>query len=585
MGQVAFSRGLDEVAGIGAHTQALARLEQLEEEIDARRARKKSNGLVRRAVRVWRRGDITRAGQIALDATQADEGNARAYHVLAMALERMGHMHKALVTYERAFALDPEDPDLLLNLGLTAWNLKMIDAAAKMFNLYIAACPDSPLGYNNLGSVQCDQGRASIAIETLRAAIYRMPQQAMLWNSLATVLADDGRAEESLVFYQEAIRLEPGFARPWHNLGFAYAHLGRLDEALGAYNHALSIATDPTELLEGQHSRAACLIGMGRLEEGFKDYEVRNNPRFRAYVQTVCNAPHWNGEALDGKRVLVVAEQGLGDEFMFANILPDLVHAVGADGKLLIAVDPRLVPLFARSFPDAEVGAYDDRRLIDKDGNRELRLVPWAIKDGEPDFQISMGSALRFYRKTVGDFPRKAFLAADPDRTIAYRKQIGALGKGPYVGICWRSMMLEAKRRKYYSALDMWGPILKTPGVTFVNVQYGDVDEELARAMAQHGVTIHSIEGLNLKDDIDGAAALSAALDLVISAPTAAAATAASVGTEVWFLTAGRTWPQLGTEEFPWYRDTRVFSPEKFADWSALIGQVSVALESFVRTG
>ncbi|HEY2068352.1 MAG TPA: tetratricopeptide repeat protein [Rhizomicrobium sp.] len=578
-------RRLDEAAGIGAHNQALARLEALEDEIDARLARQKSSGLLRRAIKVWRRGDIVRAGQLALEATSADETNAQAYHVLAMALERMGHMHKALVTYERAFALNPEDPDLLLNLGLSAWNMKLIDSAAKMFDLYIAACPDSPLGYNNLGTVQCDQGRSSVAIETLRAAIYRMPTEAMLWNSLATVLAEEGRAEESLVFYREAIRLEPQFARPYHNLGFAYSHLGLLDEALEAYDQALTIATDPTELIEGQHSRSLCLIGMGRLEEGFRDHEIRNNPRFRAFVQIVTKSPVWNGEPLAGKRILAVAEQGLGDEFMFANILPDLSRAVGPEGKLQIAVDPRLVPLFARSFPDAEVGTYDDRRLIDKDNNRELRLVNWALADGEPDYHVPMGSALTHYRKTVRDFPHRAFLKADPERATQYRRHLETLGRGSFVGICWRSMMMAAKRSKYYSALDMWGPILKVPGVTFVNVQYGEVSEELTRAMALHGVTIHSVEGLDLKDDIDGAAALSSALDLVISAPTAAAAVAASVGTEVWFLTAGRTWPQLGTDEFPWYRDTRVFSPEKFADWSTLMGEVAVSLETVARAG
>jgi tetratricopeptide (TPR) repeat protein len=582
MSKSAQLRKLDEAAGRGAHQQALARLEALEEELDAARARRKSNGLVRRAIKAWRRGDIVRAGQLALEATGEDETNSKAYHVLAMALERMGHLHKALVTYERAHILDPNDPDLLLNLGLTAWNLKMVDAAARMFNLFIAACPDSPLGYNNLGTVQCDQGRATIAIETLRAAIYRMPQQAMLWNSLATVLAEDGRAEESLVFYEEAIRLEPDFARPWHNLGFAYAHLGRMADSLAAYDKALSLAVDPTEIIEANHSRAICLIGMGRLEEGFQEYEVRHNPRFRAFVQTVVNAPRWQGEPLAGKRVLAVAEQGLGDEFMFANILPDLARAVGETGRLQIAVDPRLVPLFARSFPQAQVGSYDDRRLIDKDGSRELRLVPWA---GEPDYQVPMGSALTLLRKDICDFPHEAFLKPDPERAAAFRAQLDALGRGPKIGICWRSMMLAAKRHKYYSALDMWGPILKVPGVHFVNVQYGDVDEELARAIAQHGVPIHRIEGLDLKDDIDGAAALSSALDLVISAPTAAAAVAASVGTEVWFLTAGRTWPQLGTDEFPWYRDTRVFSPEKFADWSALIGQVAMALEMVVTAG
>src|SRR6185437_8900569 len=153
--------------------------------------------------------------------------------------------------------------------------------------------------------------------------------------------------------------------------------------------------------------------------------------------------------------------------------------------------------------------------------------------------------------------------------------QLEALGNGPFVGVCWRSMMMTGKRGKYYSALDEWGPILKIPGVTFVNVQYGDCAHELVRAQDMHGVKIHTIPGLDLKQDIEGAAALSVALDLVISAPTAAAATSGSVGTDTWFLTAGRTWPQLGTEEFPWYRATKVLSPEKFGDWASLMPKVA----------
>ena len=96
-----------------------------------------------------------------------------------------------------------------------------------------------------------------------------------------------------------------------------------------------------------------------------------------------------------------------------------------------------------------------------------------------------------------------------------------------------------------------------------------------------YGIKIHQMEGLDLKDDIDGSAALCAALDLVLSAPTAAAATAASVGTMVWFLTAGRTWPQLWTNEYPWYASTRVLSPEKFGDWNALMPDVADELEVF----
>lgn len=575
---------LDTMSGVDAKFEALAKLEELHEEVSAAQARRKSNGILRRAIKAWRRGDIVRAGQLALAATAADDDNAKAYHVLGMALERMGHAHKALVTYERAFQIDPTDPELLINLGLIAWNLKQVDGAARMFSLYINACPDSPLGYNNLGSVLCDMGQPEEAIETLRAAIFRMPEEPILWNALATVLAEEGRAEESLVFYNESVRLDPTFARLHHNLGYAYAHLGQLDKSLAEYDEAMKFVKDPTEKLETEHSRAICLIGMGRLEEGFREFEKRNSPRFRAYLNHMIKAPQWQGEDLAGKRLTVVAEQGLGDEFMFANVLPDLQAMVGDAGKLQIAVDPRLIALYQRSFPKAEVGSYDDRTLIDANGEKPLRFVKFVTDVQEPDYWVPMGSALQYLRKSITDFPHKAFLVPDAGRVAQFKAALKTKGDGPYIGICWRSMMLAAKRAKYYSALSMWGPILKTPGVTFVNLQYGDAAGDIAMAREMFGVDIHVMD-VDLKNDIDGGAALSAAVDLAISAPTAAAASAASVGTEVWFLTAGRTWPQLGTDEYPWYRKTRVLSPEHFGDWASLIPQVADELAAFAKGG
>ena len=583
MAQLAAAPGLNSLTGLDARMAAIAKLEKLSEDIEAAQARRKSNKVLMRAIKAWQRGDLVRSAQLSLEAANDDDTNPKAFHVLAMALQRMGHQHKALVTYERAFELDPSDPELLINLGLAAWNMKLTEGAAKMFSLYVEACPESPLGYNNLGSVQSDLGHVSTAIETLRAALYRMPSEAVLWNSLATVLAENGRVEESLVFYQEAIRLDPDFARLYHNIGYAWSHLGHLDKALDAYNEALVRAVEPNEKMEGKHSRSICLIGMGQIEEGFAEYEIRNDTRFRAYVHHLVKAPVWNGEPLDGKRILIVGEQGLGDEFMFANILPDIQKAVGETGKLEIAVDPRLIPLFQRSFPDANVGSYEDRTLIDKDGNKNLRFIPFSIDKGEPDCWAPMGTPLHIFRKRLSDFRHEAFLVPDPARAAGYAARLAALGDGPKIGICWRSMMLGAKRAKYFSALDAWGPILKIPGATFVNLQYGDCADEIARAAQTHGVAIHSIDGLDLKNDIDGVAALSAALDLVISAPTAAAAIAGSVGTEVWFLTAGRTWPQLGTDEYPWYRKSAVFSPAKFGDWNDVVPRVGEALAEFVK--
>jgi tetratricopeptide (TPR) repeat protein len=565
---------------VDARLAAIDKLEELFNEVVREKARHRSNVFLKRAVRTWRKGDIVRAGQWALKATEADSENSKAFHVLAMALERMGHLHKALVTYERAFELDPEDPELLINLGLTAWNLKLTDAAAKMFRLYTAVCPESPLGYNNLGSCLADMDRQEEAIETLRAAIFQMPGQAILWNSLATVLAEAGRADESLVFYEEAARLEPNFARAYHNLGYAYQHLSQMDKALASYDRALELVVDPAERIETRHSRSISLIGLGKVEEGFREYEIRNNERFRCYFHHMIDAPRWHGEDVRGKKLLLVGEQGLGDEIMFSNILPDAQAAVGDEGKLQICVDPRMIPLYQRSFPKAEVGTYDDRTLIDDNGNKALRLVPFASKDNKPDCWAPMGSALQYYRKSLTDFPKKAFLVPDPARVTAFKEKLAAL-PGKKVGICWRSMLMSNKRAKYFSPIDAWGDILKTPGITFVNLQYGDSAPDIARAEQKFGVKIHTVEGLDLKDDIDGTAALALALDLVLSAPTAAAHTASSVGAQVWYLSVGLGWPQLSTAEYPWYPNTRVFWPEKFGDWDAVMPRFSAELAAF----
>jgi len=187
---------------------------------------------------------------------------------------------------------------------------------------------------------------------------------------------------------------------------------------------------------------------------------------------------------------------------------------------------------------------------------------------------------LQFYRKSLADFPMRPFLVADPVRKSEYREKLKAL-PGKKVGICWRSMMLTNKRAKYFASIEQWAPLLKTPGVSFVNLQYGDVASELQTAREKFGIPVHNFEDLNLKNDLESAAALTDACDLVISAPTAAAAMAGALGRETWFLVASRVWPQLGTDHYPWYRSTRVFACEKFADWDALMPSIRDALQEF----
>ena len=157
----------------------------------------------------------------------------------------------------------------------------------------------------NLGSAHADLGETRRAIEfyehvlTITREIGDRRGEGNALGGLGVAYKDIGETRRAIEFYEQQLIItreigdRHGEGNALGNLGFAYAHLGLLDKSLDAYDRALALAKDPTEILEGKHSRGVCLIGMGRLEEGFKDYETRNSPRFRAYVHHMIKAPVW----------------------------------------------------------------------------------------------------------------------------------------------------------------------------------------------------------------------------------------------------------------------------------------------------
>jgi hypothetical protein len=437
--------------------------------------------------------------------------------------------------------------------------------------------PDCPKGYNNLAGCLRDKGEMDAAIDLVRNALFRMPEAAELWNTLGTIMGETCDFDSARTFYLEAQRLNPKMSRAFHNMGHALSFIGPLEESVANFTRALELTALDIDRAETLHARGLSLVSMGKLGEGWAEYETRHNPRFSQSSYFAVNAPRWDAEDLKGRKLLVAGEQGLGDEIMFAGMIPDLIERVGPEGKIMIACDHRLVPLFQRSFPQAHVGPEGHT----KHNTKPVRVVQWAQGELKPDFYTPMGSPLAQLRARVEDFPARAFLKPDPSRVSFWQDRLAALGPGPYVGICWRSMLMTTQRKKLFSALELWGPVLEKTSVKFVNLQYGDCRAELNFARENLGAAIHNFEDLDLKNNLHDNAALCAALDLAVAAPTAAAALAAATGTETWFLTAGRVWPQLGTDHYPWYANTRVLTPEKFADWPALMNRLAGELDAF----
>ncbi len=537
--------------------------------------------VMRKAVDHFKKGEWGPAAIAAAEAADIDAKYSSAFHMLALTLDNLGQRHQAFTMYERALALDPHDPDLYLNIGMAAWSLGLNDGAEKAFRAYIEMRPDCHKGYTNLGICLRDKGEIDAAIDLVRNAIHRMPESAELWNTLGTVMGEISDFDNAVTFYREALRLDPNMSRAYHNLGYTLNHVGPLDQALASYTRALELCSLDTDRAEILHARGLCLAAMGRLEDGWPEYEERHNPRFSQSNYFAVLAPRWDAEDLTGKTLLVASEQGLGDEIMFASLIPDLVERVGPTGKVMVACDHRLVPLLQRSFPKTHVGL----EMHSTHNAKPVRVIPWAKDELKPDFYTPMGTPLQYLRKRVEDFPAdRAFLKPDPNRVRFWQDRLAALGPGPYVGICWRSMVMNTLRKKFFSALEMWQPVLEKTCVKFINIQYGDCKAELDFVREKFAVDIHNFDDLDLRMNLDDNAALCAALDLVLSAPTAAAALAAGTGTETWFLTAGRVWPQLGTDHYPWYQNTRVLTPEKFGDWPSLMERLACEIETFAAT-
>ncbi|MGF1457275.1 MAG: tetratricopeptide repeat protein [Alphaproteobacteria bacterium] len=569
------------VAGLdsGALQRLQARFRSLQGGQKQAAVRRKANRLVQKFFRTFSKGDHRAAALLALDAIEADRQYGLAHHCMGLALEKLGELHKALGFFEKALELDPQDPDIYYNLGNTAWRLEMLEGAAKLFRVYIEMEPDKSQGYNNLAGVMRDQGLFDEALETVRAGIYMHAENPHLWNTLGTVLLERGDAEACHTFFDEALRLDPDFGLALHNKAFAAFNTGDFDTAVTLWRRAETLfAHDRHRLAEVGHSIGHCLLAKGDLVPGWEAWTWRHDPAYRGSTLFHLPAPRWQGEPLAGRRILAIAEQGIGDEIMFANALPDLIDAVGPDGQVVVAVERRLVSLFQRALPGVTVGPL----RVSRHNGKLVRSVPWLGPGMHFDFYTPFGDCIGAFRPRVEDFPPdRTVLTADPEAVAAWRTRLAGLGSGPKMGVCWRSGHITVARSKFYCPLEHWQPVFTTPDVVWINLQYDDCAEDMKQIRSRFGAQIHDFPDLDLRNDLDGNAALCAALDLVVSAPTAAGGLAAGVGTPTWFLSNRTMWPTLGTDHYPWYPRTRFFAPDAFADWPSLMARLGKELQTF----
>jgi tetratricopeptide (TPR) repeat protein len=466
----------------------------------------------------------------------------------------------ALSSYGQALRYDPDDAIAHFNLGLILQTSGARNLALNHFARAYELAPDIPDLLKNLTLLQLEFGLYDQAKAQLERVLERSPQHYAALQCMGLTLQKMHRPELALQYYMRARAIDGADAELLNNLAVALQDLGRLDEALASYDAA--IAQKPDFTLAIWHRSLAYLL-QHDFDRGWPDYELRlvseNQPRRPTAFE------RWDGSALAGRKLLIYAEQGLGDEIMFASCLPD---AIAASGHCVVECSPKLETLFRRSFPAATVYAA-----------RPDKAVPDAVAAAGIDVQCPIGSLPLIFRRARVQFPRHhGYLRADPGLTAAWRTRLAALGPGLKVGIAWQGGTHKSRQPVRSLPLARMLPILRSTSANFVDLQYTDSRAELDALREAAGINIHSWD--EVRTDYAETAALVAALDLVISVCTAVIHLGGALGRPVWVLAPfSPEWRYgIAGEEMPWYPSVRVLRQPAYGDWDAVIDEVAQAL-------
>ena len=517
---------------------------------------------------------MAEAAESARQALAHDDGCAPAWRLLGLALEGEASLIEALGAYERALGLSPDSPDILADLGRLAMTLDLGEVAVQFFARARAANAGSDELSEQLAAALRKGHHYAQAIAVLSAAVEQDSADPLLWNALGSVYLQQGDADAAFASFDRAVALAPGQAEGFYNRATAQLDRSDFSQAIADCDAALDRArADQAPAI--RYVRALARLSSGALAPGWADYEARFDPDFAGAPVFSVPLPRWSPEVpLSGRGVLVVAEQGLGDEMMFAGLVPDALAAAGPQGRLGLAVAPRLVALFARSFPQTEVVAH----VTDASDGRKVRSVE-RLPEGM-DLWAPIGSLSIPFRSDLHAFERSgAALKPDPARVEHWRRLLGEGDDRPKVGVIWKSSKTHGDRRRQFAPFEAWEGLLRTPGVRFVNLQYGDCAAEIAQARSW-GTELWTAPDLDLTNDLDDAAALSASLGLVIGFPNASTSLAAACGARTWIVTPDASWWRFGTEGHGFFPQARVFLAPRDGDWRDVMGDVARALRS-----
>lgn len=444
----------------------------------------------------------------------------------------------ALEYHNKAALINEKDPTILANIGIDLLKLDRIQESIQFFHFALELEDKHYLSYSGLTSALHNSGDMNGLYKVSTKAITIFPEKYDFHLSLGISLVYLEKYQEALYCLETATILNPSSIEVKLNIAAAYSRMEKSDLAIKIYEELIF------ELIQSHHPKAELVkfnlsfeyLKNGFLAKGWDYYEngfneaIPFNQRRKPYRR--FKATKWAGQPLENETLLVWREQGLGDELLFLSLIPDLLKIAK---NLIIECDSRLINIIQNSFPSVQV--------------RESKISE--IEDFQ--YEIPMGSLCKFLRSRIEDFENSKFAFTSKKlEHSSFKKFLTENSDKILIGICWRSGTLNLQRNNNYIPLDDWGSIFSLPNAAFVNLQYGDCEDELIEAEKKFKVSIARWNDIDLKNDLDSVFGIIKSLKYVVTAATAVSSMAYLSGIKTFVFQPNKNWTNLGTDHYPW---------------------------------
>lgn len=476
-------------------------------------------------------------------------GLANAHLGRGNALLALGRLDEAESAYRYALSADPALAEAQVSLGAALLQQDRADEAAAAANQALAIQPKLAEARFVLGCALRAKGDRDGAIAAFETAVRIDAYHARAWLNLGNALVDADRFVEADTAYRVAIALQPDFVEAHSSLGCLLSQEGRVREALAEFDQAIELRPD---YAEAHWNQGFTLLLAGDFARGWEKYEWRKRHDRFAKTFPDLDGPAWEGEDIAGKRILVYAEQGLGDTLQFVRYAP-LLAARGAE--TILACDPLLTGLLA--------GAPGVARTVSK----SAPLPPY-------DFWVDQMSLPRIFKTRLDSIPSPGpYLKPDPARVAVWKTILPADRK---IGLVWAGNPGHSNDARRSMPVEALKPLLSLADTCLVSLQVGSKAHEAA---------ILGPEVLDVTPrltDFGETAALIANLDLVISVDTAVAHLAGAIGAPVRLLVPhAPDWRWLfDREDTPWYEGMRLVRQPKPGDWDSVVAKIMTELDA-----